>query len=198
MVWNLPARTRPEHHEGACLLGATDQGLHAFDPQRCALHGRVGGVASDIGAGVRLGHADRENAVARADAGQQPLLDRLRSEGRDDAGLHADLAQDSHGSDVAALGDLLEHQRGLEHGELRAAISLRHGHAENAELGEARDILPGKRAVEIFEAARLEFALGELAYRRDDAPLLVRELEAERRVVRGHRTTLLRRVGKGA
>ncbi len=54
--------------------------------------------------------------------------------GRDDAGLHADLAQHRHGGDVADLGDFLEHQRGVEHRKSGAAIFLRHRHAEDAEL----------------------------------------------------------------
>ena len=40
--------------------------------------------------------------------------------------------------DVADLGDLLEHQRGVEHRQAEPAIFLRHRHAEHAELGERR------------------------------------------------------------
>jgi hypothetical protein len=128
-----------EHDEGARFLGAADQRLHALEAQRVAVHGRVGGVARDVGSGLRLGHADGENAVARANRGQQSPLDRLRPVGRDDAGLDADFSQHRHGRDVAALGDFLEHQRGVEDAELRAAIGLRHGHAEHADFRKAGD-----------------------------------------------------------
>ena len=133
-VASRPAVDPREHHEGAGLLGAADQRLHALEAQRVAAHGRVGGVARDVGSGLRLGHADGEDAVARANRGQQAPLDRLRRVGCDDAGLDADFAQHGHGRDVAALGDFLEHQRGVEDAELGAAIGLRHGHAEHADL----------------------------------------------------------------
>ncbi len=113
-------------------------------------------------------------------AGKQALLDRLGRIGRDDAGLHADLAEHRHRGDIAALGDLLEHQRGIEHRELGTAIGLRHRHAEHADVGQAADVLPRKRAVHIGEPARLELALGELAHGSDDLLLLVGQLEAKR------------------
>ena len=123
---------------------------------------------------MRLGHADGENAFALADRGQQPLLDRLGRIGGDDAGLDADLAQHRHRGHIATLGDLLEHQRGVEDGELGSAIGLRHRHAQHAQVGEAADILPGERAVHVGEPARLELALGELADGADDLLLLDR------------------------
>jgi hypothetical protein len=146
---------------------------------------------------MRLGHADGEDAVARAYAGQEPPLDRLRRMGGDDAGLHADLAQHRHGGDVASLGDLLEHERGVEDRKLRAAIGLGHRHAEHADLGETADIVPGERAVHVLQAARLELALRELADGGDDALLLVAELEAERRRVLGHHGRAHGRLGAG-
>jgi hypothetical protein len=155
MVWNLPARTRPgvpfstrtsrltvdprEHDEGARFLGAADQRLHALETQYVAAHGRVGGVAGDVCSGLRLGHADGENTVARADRRQQAPFDRLRRVGRDDAGLDADFAQHRHGRDIAALGDFLEHQRGVEDAERGAAIGLRYRHPEHT------DFSPGLR-----------------------------------------------------
>ena len=184
-VASRPTVDPREHDEGARFLGAADQRLHALEAQRVAAHGRVGGVARDVCSGLRLGHADGENAVARANRRQQAPLDRLRRVGRDDAGLDADFAQHRHGRDVAALGDFLEHQRGVEDAELGAAIGLRHRHAEHADFRQACDVLPGKRAVHVLQAARLELALGEVAHGRDDAPLLVGELEPER-VVRAH------------
>jgi hypothetical protein len=174
-----------EHDKGARFLGAADQRLHALETQRVAAHGGVGGVAGDVCSGLRLGHADGENAVARADRRQQAALDRLRRVGRDDAGLDADLAQHRHGRDIATLGDFLEHQRGVEDAERGAAIGLRYRHPEHTDFRQACDVLPGKRAIHVLQAARLELALGKVAHGRDDTSLLVGELEPER-VVRAH------------
>ncbi len=49
----------------------------------------IGLVVGDVGAGVGLGHADRQEALAAAHRRQDALLDRLGRVGRDDAGLRA-------------------------------------------------------------------------------------------------------------
>ena len=108
-----------------------------------ALDGGIGAVVGDVGAGVRLGHADRQDALGGADLRQDAALDRLRSVGRDHAGLHPGLAQHRHRGDVADLGDLLEDQRGVEHRQAHAAVFLRHRHAEHAEARELAMLFHG-------------------------------------------------------
>ena len=77
-------------------------------------------------------------ALAAAHRRQDALLDVLGRIGRDDPGLHPDLAEHRHRGHVAGLGDLLEHERGVEHRQAEAAILLGHRHAEHAELRRAR------------------------------------------------------------
>ena len=53
-----------EHDEHARLRRAADQRLGALQDDAVADDTRIGAVVGDIGAGVRLGHADRQDAVA--------------------------------------------------------------------------------------------------------------------------------------
>ena len=142
----LPVDAR-EHHEGARLLGAADQRFLAVQNKLVAVHLDVRFVGRDVGAGMRLGHADRQDAVAADHRGQDAGADALRRVFGDDAGLHPRLAQHRHRRGVADLGDLLEHQRGLEDRQAEPAILLRHRHPEHAEAREVADVLPGEGAV---------------------------------------------------
>src|SRR5579871_6230278 len=166
-----------EHHEHRGYIGATDQSLDAIQHQAVTFYGGVGTVAGDVGAGVRLRHADRKNLLAAAHAWKYALLDPLRRIGCDDASLHADLAQCRHGGDVASFGDLLQHQRRVEHGCSEPAIWLRDCHAENAEFREPLHVLPRKGAVEVFDRARLELRVCEFADCRHNAALFLRDFE---------------------
>ena len=143
---------------------------------------------------MRLGHADRQHAIAGDDFGQDPLADALGRVGRDHAGLHAGFAKGRHRRDVAGLGDLLEQQRGVEHGEAEAAIVLRHGHAEHADLGELPHVLPGKGAVHVALRIGLELALRKLAHRGHHAPLLSGELEVHDVSLRKYLRNVCRRL----
>ena len=136
-----------EDDEHGGLGGAADQGFDAVEAQLVADPVDVGLVVRDIGAGVGLGHADRQEALAAAHRRQHAALDRLGRVVRDDAGLHPDLAEHRHRGHVAGLGDLLQHQRGVEHRQPEPAIFLRHRHAEHAQLGERLHVVPRERAV---------------------------------------------------
>ena len=59
-----------EHHEHRRFVGAADQRLGAVEHEPVAADIRIGAVIGDIGAGVGLGHADRQHMGAGADAGQ--------------------------------------------------------------------------------------------------------------------------------
>ena len=87
----------------------------------------------------------------------------FRRVGRDNTGLDANFAEHRHGRDVAAFRDFLEHERGVKHGQAETAIFLRHRHAEHAELGELPHVFPWEGAVHVFEAARLELVLRDIA-----------------------------------
>ena len=169
----LSTRVKTTNQPG--FLGAADQGLDPVEPQLVADMVDIGLVVGDVGAGIGLGHADRQQALAAAHRRQDAPLDRLGRVGRDDPGLRADLAQHRHRGDVADLGDLLEDQRGVEHRQTQPAIFLRHRHAEHAEAGQRLHVLPGKGAVLIARRALAEFALRQLADRRDKLALLVAE-----------------------
>src|SRR5690606_35735455 len=58
-----------EHDEGLRLVDAADQRLHAVHHQSVAPDLGVGAVVGDVGAGMRLGHADREDGFTGAHAG---------------------------------------------------------------------------------------------------------------------------------
>ena len=136
-----------EHDEHAGLGRAADQRLGALQDHAVADDARVGAVVGDVGAGVRLGHADRQHAVAADDLGQDALPDRGGRVAGDHAGLHAGLAQHGHRGDVVDLGDLLQDQRGVQDRQAKAAVFLGHRHAQHAEFGELLHVLPGERAV---------------------------------------------------
>ena len=159
----LSTRVKTTNQPG--LLGAADQRLDPVEPQLVADMVDIGLVVGDVGAGVGLGHADRQEALAAAHRRQHALLDRLGRIGRDDAGLRADLAEHRHRRHVADLGDLLEDERGVEHRQAEPAIFLRHRHAEHAQFGERLHVLPGKRAVLVARRALAELALRQLADR---------------------------------
>ncbi len=55
-----------EDDEHAGFVGAADQRLDAVEHDAVALDVGVGAVVGDVGAGMRLGHADGEDAVAAA------------------------------------------------------------------------------------------------------------------------------------
>ena len=65
-----------EHDEHAGLARAADQGLGALQDDPVAEDAGVGAVVGDIGAGMRLGHADRQDAVAADHARQDTFADR--------------------------------------------------------------------------------------------------------------------------
>ena len=91
--------------------------------------------------------------------------------------LVAGFAQRRHGGDVTGLGDLLEQQRRIEHRQAKAAIFLRHRHAEHAEPGELLHVVPREGAVHVFLRVGLEFSLRQVAHRGYHAPLLSGELK---------------------
>ena len=162
-----------EDDEHLRLVGAADQGLDAVEPQGIAARVDIGLVIGDVGAGVGLGHADRQDGLAAAHRRQDARLDRFGRVGRDDPGLHADLAEHRHRRHVAGLGDLLEHERGVEDRQPEPAILLRHRHAEDAQFGERAHVLPRKGAVHVAQRARPEFALREVADGLHETALLV-------------------------
>ncbi len=71
----LPS-TRREHDEHARLRRAADQRLGALQDHPVADDARIGAVIGHIRAGMRLGHADRQDAVAADHARQDALADR--------------------------------------------------------------------------------------------------------------------------
>ena len=138
----------------------------------------IGLVVRDVGAGVGLGHADRQDAIAAAHLRQDAPLDGLGRVRRDDPGLHADFAQHRHRGHVAGLGDLLEDQRGVEHRQAEPAIFLRHRHAEHAELRERASCCPTETCRPCTSGVRLEFILCELAHRVHHGALIVRSVRS--------------------
>src|SRR3546814_18971886 len=71
-----------EDHEPLRLVGATDQRLGSVEDDAVAVNLRVRQVVGDVGARVGLGHADREDDLAGADARPDLLLDLLRDQRR--------------------------------------------------------------------------------------------------------------------
>ena len=100
--------------------------------------------------------------------------------GRDHAGLDAGLAEGGHRGHIAGLRDLLEHQRGIEYRQAKAAILFGDRHAEHADIGELLHVVPGKGAVHVLLRVGLELSLSEVAHRGDHPPLLFGELEVHR------------------
>ena len=135
------------------ILGAADQCLDAIKPYGRTANLGIGRVVSDIGAGMRLGHTNRENALSGADGRQQSAFYRFGRIGSDDPGLGADFAEHGHRGDIAALGNFFEDQCGIEDGKLRSAILFGDRHPKNAEFGEPVDVFPRKSAVHIGKAA---------------------------------------------
>jgi hypothetical protein len=174
----LPVDAR-EHYEGARLLRAAYERLFAVQHKRVAAHLDIRLVRGDVGAGMRLGHADRQQMLAAGDARQQPLLQCLRRIGGDDTRLRSDLAQHCHRGDVAALCNLLEDQRGVEDAKLHAAIGLRAPPCEDSHVREAADIFPGKLPVHELLAARLKFALNDSSDVSRQLPLFFAQLKME-------------------
>ncbi len=95
----------------------------------------------------------------------------------DHAGLHAGLAEDRHGGDVADLGDLLEDQRGIQDRQAEPAVFLGDRHAEDAERGEFAHVLPGEAAVHPAAGLGLELGLRQVAHRGDHLPLFRADVE---------------------
>src|SRR6185369_11009559 len=117
-----PAVDPREDDEHAGLPGPADQRLGAVENDAVAFDDRVGPVVGDIGAGVGLGHADRQHALAGDDFGENYRADGFRRVFRDDAGLHTGLAEGRHRGHVTGFGNLLEHQRGVEDRQAQPAI----------------------------------------------------------------------------
>ncbi len=157
------------------LLGPADQRLDAVQSQPVADPVEIGPVIGDIGAGLRLGHADRQQAVATRHRRQDAPFDDSGRIGGNHPGLHPDLAEDCHRRRVADLGDLFEDEGGVKDGQAKPAIFLRHSHAEHPELGEPAQVLPGKGAVHPAWRTLAEFALGQVAHGRDKTALLLGE-----------------------
>ena len=121
-----------EDDEHAGLSGTADQGFGALQDDPIAENPCVGPVIRDIGAGMRLRHAHREDAVAADDSRKDTLPDRGWRVTGNDAGLHARLPQHGHGGHVVDLGDFLQNQGGVEDRQAEPAIFLGHRHPESS------------------------------------------------------------------
>ena len=122
---------------------------------------------------MRLGHADGQYDLVGDNARQVFLLHVPRSEPGDDPVLDAHRPQGSHRGHVADLGDLLENQHAVQHRQGQAAELLRHGHPQNADLGQAFQVLVRKCAVLPPLDTTLEFLLRQLPDRVDHGALVV-------------------------
>jgi len=162
-----------EDNEHLRLVGAADQGLHSVELEGVPSRIGIGLVIGDIGAGVGLGHADRQDRVAAAHRRQDARLDGARRVGCDDPGLHADLAEHRHRRDVAGLGDLLEHESSVEDRQSEPTILLRHRHPEDSQIGEGTHVFPREGPIHIARRARPKFALRQVADRLHKAALLI-------------------------
>ena len=120
-----------EDDEHAGLLGTADQRLDPVEHEAVGLHVDVGAVTGDVGAGVRLGHADCKDTIAADDLRQDAFLDRGRSISGDDAGLDPSLTERRHRGNVTAFGNLLQNERGIEDRQAEPTILLRHRHTEH-------------------------------------------------------------------
>ena len=103
---------KDDEHPG--LVGPADQRLDPIEPQSVADDVRVGLVVGDVSAGIRLGHADSQDAISAADCWQNAAFDVLGRVGRDDTGLGANFAKHRHGRDITTLGNFLQHQGGIK------------------------------------------------------------------------------------
>src|ERR1700730_9398341 len=162
-----------EDDEHLGLLGPADQRLYTIEPQCIAGRVDIGLIVGDIGAGIWLGHADRQDGLATAHRRQDARLDPFWRVGGDDPGLHPDLAEHGHRGYIACLGDFLEDEGGVEYPEAKPAIFLRDGHSEHTQPGERAHVLPREGAVHVLHGARPELALGQVADGLHKATLLV-------------------------
>ncbi len=146
-----------DHVVGDMGRGGPDLG--AVDQIAAVGLGRAGLRREQVGAGVRLAHADRETDLAAADARQDVHLDVL---GRVFQQHRAALAVGDEEAPRRRVGDahFLGHHIALEERALVAAMLLRPGHAEPA----ARADLAGEfRRVGVFAVrlVRVEGAGGD-------------------------------------
>src|SRR5262249_45088082 len=178
----VDAREDDEHFRD---VGARDQRLHAVHGHAVALYLAVGGVAGNVGPGVGLRHADREYRFAGCDARQDAPLDGFRRVGGDDARLDAQLTKGGHRGHVAHLADLLEDEDRVEYSQSRAAVFLRHRHAEHADFRELLHVLRRPGAVEVLERAFLEAGLAHATDAVDECTLLFADVEIHVLAVNG-------------
>ena len=166
-----------EHDEGLRFIDTADQRLDAVQHELVAADIGVGAVVRNVRPGVGLGHAHGENDFTGAYARQQAALDAFGGEVVDDLALHAHFAHHGHRGHVAALRDLFENNRRVQHRQAEPAVLLRHGHPQHADLRQRTDVVPREGAVHILRRVRLEQVLAEFAHRAHHAALLFVQFE---------------------
>src|SRR3546814_5887640 len=77
--------------------------------------------------------------------------------------LDTNLAHQGHGGGIAVLGDLLDDQCRVEHGQVRAAVFLGNRHAQYTDFGQIAQVVPRKGAVQVFHGPATEIVATPLA-----------------------------------
>ena len=167
-----------EDHRDLGVVAERDEHLRAGDRPAAVLLGRARRDRGRVRAGARLGQPEAAEPLARAELRQDlallllgaPLLDRARDERR------------LHGHDRArggvAAADLLDDQPVADVVEAAAAVLLGDRRAEVAHLGDALDELEVEAlGAVVLARPRDDLAVGEVARRLADQPLLVGEVE---------------------
>ena len=135
--------------------------------------------AADVGAGLGLGHRDRLD-VAVDDAGQHLLLLLVGAEAL--VGAADDLGDAEAADRRQAARGLLEEEAQVDEAAARAAVLLRRGDAEPAELGHLLvEVLvvrvPAVVGQRVALLARAALALAEVAHGGDEVLLLVGQID---------------------
>ncbi|MFN8016807.1 MAG: hypothetical protein U0P45_01655 [Acidimicrobiales bacterium] len=144
-------------------------------------HG-AGAGAAGIAAGFRLGEPEAAEGPAGEQVRQPALLLLLRAEREDRVGAEPDARLQSDRRRLVDAGELLDGD--AQGGEVRprAAVLLREGQAEEAQLAHGQDRVGGERVVSVPRlGVGCDLGFGEVPHHLAELLLLVGEVEVHRR-----------------
>ena len=167
--------------------------LGAVDAVAARLTDRARADAGGVGAGLRLGDGNRGLQRAAGEA-RQPALMLLRRAARQHGRKRRPLHQQQVGGVVADAPQLLDGKAAGEHA-VRAAVALREGQGEEAEVAQRREHVMRIGGLAVYlRRARRHLLAGKRAHRVAQQPLFVAEPE----ILREHyaSASLLRPAGR--